>query len=395
MSLDFQQIREQVRQLGEEAPRREQRLRELRQQAGDLLSHYAHDLEKLQQKVEEVVRHHDPSLRCALPVREALTAHFALPAVPERAILLAADGSQIYLDRHSAVEYFLINVGAIQMNLGGSDPPQLFYDSDLKYGDEIFRPDEYFSEEKIAFLRDLREREILAELVEQVGQPAAALIDGPIELWGAREGSLEAGHSGQRGLQPYLEVLLRLHTQGASVAGYVDKPAEDHLVRLLEVASQPAAEAQKRPLFGVRDADLFRDLLAPGERSAVFEFQSRSARLYRQYHPAITLHFFYLNVGWDQHPLLARVDALALVAEEAERLDQLHAVLVQQCQIMGTRRYPYVLHRAHETARVSLEDKAQLDMMIANELLSQGISGEMSQKQGVKNVSTEKGRFSL
>ena len=395
MSLDFQQIREQVRQLGEEAPRREERLRELRQQACDLQSHYAHDLEKLRQKVEEVVRHHDPSLRCALPVREALIAHFSPPPVPERAILLAADGSQIYLDRHSAVEYFLINVGAIRMDLGGNEPPQCFYESDLKYGDELFRPDEYFSEDRISFLRDLREREFLGELVEQIGQPAVALIDGTIELWGAREGGLEAGESGQRGLQPYLEILLRLHNQGATVAGYGDKPTQDHLVRLLEVASQPAAEAQKRPLFGVRDADLFRDLLAPGERSAVFEFQSRAARVYRQYHPVIALHFFYLNVGWDGHPLLARVDTLALAAEETAKLDALHAVLVQQSQIMGTRRYPYILHRAHETARVSLEDKAQLDVMIANELLSHGIYSEMSQKQSVKDVSTEKGRYSL
>jgi hypothetical protein len=395
MSLDFQQIREQVRQLGQNAPQREERLKKLRRQACDLLSHYAHDLERLQQKVEEVVRHHDPSLRCALPVSEALDDHFSPPVVPQKAVLLAVDGSQIYLDRHAAVEYFLINVGGIRMDVGGSEPPQCFHDSDLKYGDEIFRPDEYFSEERISFLRDLREREFLAELAEQAGGPSLALIDGTIELWGAREAGVETSQTGARGLQPYLEILLRLHDQGATVAGYGDKPAQDQLVRLLEIASQPAAEAHKRPLFGVRDYDLFRDLLAPGERSAIFEFQSRAARLYRQYHPAIALHFFYLNVGWDGHPLLARVETLALPAEEAGKLEALHAVLVQQCQIMGTHRYPYILHRAHETARVTPEDKAQLDMMIANELASQGIFGEMSQKQSAKDASSERGRYSL
>src|SRR3972149_389659 len=71
MALDFQQIREQVRQLGENAPLREQRLKELRQQACMLLESNAHQIEDLRQKVQDVVRSHDPSLRCALPVAEA------------------------------------------------------------------------------------------------------------------------------------------------------------------------------------------------------------------------------------------------------------------------------------------------------------------------------------
>ena len=54
------------------------------------------------------------------------------------------------------------------------------------------------------------------------------------------------------------------------------------------------------------------------------------------------------------------------------RLDSLQAVLVDQCRILGTRPYPYLLHRAHETAVVSLEEKEQVTQMIVLELRNAG-----------------------
>jgi hypothetical protein len=69
-------------------------------------------------------------------------------------------------------------------------------------------------------------------------------------------------------------------------------------------------------------------------------------------------------------------------------LDGLHAVLVSQCRTLGSRSYPYLLHRAHETAIVSLQEKEQVTQMIALELRRRGVQvGEMSQKQALKGVS--------
>jgi hypothetical protein len=218
------------------------------------------------------------------------------------------------------------------------------------------------------------------------------LTDGPLELWGAR------GESGEdaaaQGLDAYLEALSRLHSLDAAAAGYVDKPTEDYVVRLLEVASQPPEEARRRPLLGVRDADLFRELLQPGERSATFEMQSRAASVYRRRNEALAMHFFYLNVGRPNHPWLARVDHLGWVVKDESKLNALHAVLVQQCRVMGTRPYPYLLHRAHETAVVSMDKKDQLEMMIDHELRKRGVSGEISQKQSAKDLPGKR-RFSL
>ena len=68
-------------------------------------------------------------------------------------------------------------------------------------------------------------------------------------------------------------------------------------------------------------------------------------------------------------------------------LDFLHATLVQQCRVMGSRPYPYVLHRAHEAAVVKLEEKDQVTQMIVNELHRRGVEvGEMSNKQVAKDL---------
>jgi len=79
----------------------------------------------------------------------------------------------------------------------------------------------------------------------------------------------------------------------------------------------------------VNDRALFHDLLKPGERSAVFGIQSRFAA---EYPEALALHFFYLNVGRPGRSWLARVEIPAWVAENPRMLDDLHAILVQQCR---------------------------------------------------------------
>ena len=131
MAINFQQVNEQVRTLGENAAGRVSQLQELRQRARELLEYHAGNLEGLRQRVQQIAHEHDPNLRCAMPCApevaraEPLDGHYPLPPMPAQATLLAADGSQIYPDRHAPVNYCLINVGAIQVRLGAPDPPQV------------------------------------------------------------------------------------------------------------------------------------------------------------------------------------------------------------------------------------------------------------------------------
>ena len=64
-----------------------------------------------------------------------------------------------------------------------------------------------------------------------------------------------------------------------------------------------------------------------------------------------------------------RVEIPEWVAKDESKLELLHTALIQQCQIMGARPYPYILHRAHEIAVVSFEEKEQIEQMLQAEQL--------------------------
>ncbi len=389
MALDFQQIQEQVRQLGEKAPLREKRLKDLRHSAFKLLESNSNRIDHLRQKVQEVVHSHDPSLRCALPVAEELNAHFHLPELRESIIILAADGSQITPDRHAEVQFCVINVGTVQICLGEPEPAKTKVFSHLYYDEELYTATGTITDATLALRRDLNERLMLAELARQFSPPVVTFTDGPMELWGGKAGEGEEVSEFRTSLAAYIQVLANLHDLQVTTAGYVDKPGANLVLRLLEVANTSEKELvdiRKRHLLrGVSDFDLFKDLLEVGERSAVFALQSQSAKSYTG---PLALHFFYLNVGRQGHPWLARVEIPSWVAMNPPMLDNLHAVLFEQCRVMGSRPYPYLLHRAHETALVSHQEKEQITSMIVLELRKRGVMvGEQSHKQAAKDLS--------
>lgn len=388
MSVDFRQLQEQVRSLGLEAVRREQVIRERRQLASELLNEHAQRWQALRQKVQQIVDQFDPNLRCALPVEggeEALNARRETPAPLTRGMVIAADGSQINPDRHAEVEFCLVNVGAIQLRIGSADPPVPVIVSDLIYGDRLQTPGGALTEAHVALMRDTAERKILAKLsAAAADRPLVTFTDGPLELWGAKDG--DAAEFGRR-LDEYQQALAHLRDLGAATAGYVDSPTANLVVRLLEVAMTPEDQLahirESHPLQGATDLWLFSKLLAPWQRSAVFAIQSGSINRYRG---DLSLHFFYLHTGRGRRPL-ARVEIPAWVAGNPELVDALHATLVQQCRVLGTRAYPYLLHRAHEVALVSLAEKDQVTQMIVQERLRRGLEpGEKTQKQSVKDL---------
>ena len=395
MSVDFQQVRQQVIEMGENAPARERHLRKIREQVTETLEAYAHSLEQLRDRVDEAVSK-NPHLRCALPVSEILNAHFPLPSLPDTVTLLAADGSQINPDRHASVDYCLVNVGAIQMTMGVPATPIRTVRSRLLYDDEMYTENRRITERLVALMRDLSERQLLAELARDLPLPVITLTDGPLELWQGRESDPEAKEFEKR-FKEYLEALRELQILGASTAGYIDKPGSDLLVRLLEIANLPRADLDKagkvRPFRGITDVDLLQNIIGTHERSAVFGIQSRSIK---QYADDLALHFFYLNVGktTDGKPYLARVEIPAWVANSPQMLNDLHANLIQQCQTLGSRPYPYMLHRSHEVALVSMDEKKQIENMIAIELRRRGVTvGQDSNKQHSKDVSGQRMRY--
>ena len=383
MSLNFQQVHEKIQDIGLRARAHQESLAALRRHARHLLDSWADKTAELGDKVERA-RQADPGLRCAIPLDGCLDASYPRPVSPSRATLIAADGSQINPDRHAAVLYSLINVGAIVIELGSGKPPEIFTFSNLKYGDELYTETGILNEDMVALGRDLAERKKLLDLAADYPSPVIALTDGPVELWGAKNSTEEAYRAS---LEKHLSILSQLQAKGVTVAGYVDKPSADLVVRLLEIAALPDDQLkdvrQKHSLRGVTDRWLY-GFLPGSHRSAVFGLQSSSRA---HYTGDLALHFFYLNVGSEKHPSLVRVELPKWGADDAEKLDLLHAALLEQCRIMGARPYPYILHRAHEVAVVTFDEKRQVEQMLQIELRRAGGEVEAeSNKQSAKSL---------
>jgi len=384
MPLNFQQVIDRIKEIGLGAKARQQDLDTRRRHARQLLDEWSKKTAELRDKVERA-RQSDPGLRCALPLDEPLDAATQQPEGQKIALLLAADGSQIAPDRHAAVLYSLVNVGAIRIEPGSGKAPEVFTESSLLFADDLYTETGILTGEAVDLQRDIAERKKLLELAKQVTGPCVALTDGPLELWGAKDAN-EGDY--RRNLDIHKSILSQLQAKNVTVAGYVDKPGADLVVRALEVALQPKGQLKdirrQHPLRGVTDRWLYGDVLEAGQRSAVFGMQSVSRP---HYIGDLALHFFYINVGDAQHPSIVRVEVPKWVVDDKDQLDLLHSVLLEQCRVMGMRPYPYILHRAHEIAVVKFEEKQQVEQQLELELRrAGGEMGEISAKQSAKDL---------
>ena len=369
MPVNFQQIYRRVREIAEGAHESKKILEERRIRARELLALYASDLDFLRRKVE-IAKESDVNLRCAGPFTDSLASFCPPPATITDATIIAADGSQVNPDRHAAVQFCIINVGVIAMKMSSGEAPAVTVETELMYGDELLTNGSPMSEGMVAMRRDISERIKLDEVSKELEGPIVNLTDGTLELWGAKGDDPQAYANF---VEQYLGVLSRLQERGVVTAGYVEKPSADLVMRLLEIAIADDNEIKHlrdfHPLRGVSDRWLYGEpgnpLLPPGYRSAVFVLQSGSEKKYKG---GLALHFFYLNVGTEGHPWPVRVEIPKWVAEDSKKLDLLHGILLQQCKMMGSKPYPYLLHRAHETAIVRFEEKDQVGQLLALEL---------------------------
>jgi hypothetical protein len=384
MPIDYLNLRKEISKLGSEARARENEMQSALKGMRGLLDAHASDLIALQGLVEEEAQK-NKGLRCAVPISEALNAHIpcALPA--PACTILAADGSQINPDPHDTVLYGLINIGVFRMQPGSGLVPQEMTHSSLIYGDALYAGGTTMSEELVALQRDVREREILAELAATEEAPIISLTDGPLELY--HEPRQEQQYKNY--FDQYLAALDDLAVEDVITAGYVSRPRADLVIKLLSLvnnSNQNGSEAASAP--GLTDTALFSSLLAPGERSAIFRLQSRSSA---DYTDRKTLHFFYLNAGTESQPAFARVEIPLWVMENEVMVNLLQSVLVEQARNNPAAPYPYPLLRAHEIAVVKLPERQQVTSMIETELINQGFPPSIkSQKQINKDYSGRK-----
>ncbi len=372
MPINYQEIYTQIKQVGQGAKERRKKKEEAQELAHSLLDTYSSQLDFLRSKVDSA-KAADANVRCAVPLDESLASHYPMPDSVIQSTLVAADGSQAIADRHSPVQFCVINVGAISLTPNSGETPAVEVESELFFGDAI-EENGLTTDGGVALRRDLAERSVIENMSKGLKGSVVSFTDGTLEIFRAKD--IDNASLYRTTVDKYISVLSRLQGRGIISAGYIDKPSSSLVVKLLELTQITIPEEMEKlrnapPLKYVTDRWLFGynnklfQLLPPGHRSAVFKIQSNAEKTYKG---VLELHFFYLNVGTEGHPWPVRVEIPRWVVDDKKQLDLLHAVLVDQCRMMGSKPYPYLLHRAHETAVVKNEEKYQIEQMLQQEL---------------------------
>jgi hypothetical protein len=382
--LELSKLTGQVRAMGEEVAAREREQADLLALARRWLAEYADQGERL--------RHPARALgRAAIPADEPLGAVHALPSIPERFTVVAADGSLIQPDRHSAALYYLINIGSLVYRHGSSEPPIAHSEPTLGHSEaDLYENGLLVAGNLLDVRRDLAEIARLADLcaAEPPG-PTVALVDGTLILWVLEE----RPEAWQRiKVTAYLDQLERIRKAGAAVAAFISRPRRGEVTRLLHLASvggDPNRAAQEpNPLERLPDRALF-GMLPAGARSA--PFASPSPINYDYYCPAgHGVYFCYLNLAEEgREPVVARIEMPAWVVEDADHLALVHGAIVAQARITGD--YPYALARADELAFIGGPEREAFEEMVATALLRAGVRAALSPKQYYKTL-TRQGR---
>lgn len=384
MTLKFDQVLDQVQRMGRSVAYRTQEASERGQRALDEWGNLG-SLEAVHDRIR-LVREKDAGYRGAAAHRELLNQAFVCPPAPDRAVVVAVDGSQVYPDLHAPALYYLTNVGRFtyfhgqgELPLEGSSPELFYADSDLR---EHHGHGSVIKNTAVNLRRDVKELQALTLACwdqRELGLPLVGLRDGRL-LWWAGKDAPDADRLQQdyrRSLGDFYEVHLRHQHQfgqNASLAGYVESDDSSFVIRLLHLMSLEEDQITRTTLEtagdyeGLNDGWLFSRVLRPGQRSAVMIQQSPQNRDYkRHWGQEFEITFFYLNVGSLYKPHIARIEIPFWVAQSDQAIEEVHSLVWAQTQLANP--YPYVLTRADELARVSNMEKQHLENMIVVELL--------------------------
>lgn len=400
MALELNKLTGQVDAMGRALAARNHDTAEQAARARDLLTSQPEVTEELKRKIE-AARKIDEWRRGAIPRGQRLDERHRPTARPEIYTLIAADGSQIYPDRHSIATYYLLNTGAIVLRAGSGDAPTVssspeifFNDADLYDEEGQMRTSEFISAQ-----RNRRELQVLADLAEaertalggDLTIPIICLIDGPLLPW------LRADPRQTEALNQEIEFfagqMARLRRAGAIPVGYVDRPGSAYVLRILELIELPIEGITRDTLrYGaflrLTDRELYAGL-APNERTGLFEPNSEANDRYQhrtrdEAHPSgDRIAFAYVNVArpGQKDAAIARIEVPGWIASDLEQLDIAQAAIYANCEPTN---YPYVLARSHELAVVGQAEKADLEQMLFQAMLRNGMMPEVSFKASNK-----------
>jgi len=397
VSLDLTKVAAQVGGMVSRLKAGSQERQEHLQCALDTIHNQASNLEHLRRKIASS----KTTWLVAGPsqVKDGLDQHYEAPLLPAEFTVIATDGSHIDVDRHRSPRCYLINIGSVILQYGAS--PNAVLDSlpCLYAGDDdlVIVPAGVGREQLVegpllGIKRGVEECRRLVELAAELppGSSTLALLDGSLILWGLEaypEFVTEALLD--KGFLNYINEVRKLNRdKKLAIASYISFPRSTDVVNALRVAlcpNDPADCDRYCPnrvrdcdaVAGVRDRELFSNLLSQGERSALFVSQSSIvAKRYGEHR----VYFFYLRVDDE----IARVEIPQWVARDESLLNLVHSLVLDQCQ--RGQGYPVALSEAHEQAVVTTADRENFWQLVESSLVEERLSSLSSAKSRSKRT---------
>ena len=380
MSLDLTKVAAQVTsmisRLKDAREERQQRL----QFALDTLHNRAIDLEDLKRKIAA-----SKTTWLVAELVEGLDRRYQAPPTPAEFTVMASDGSHIDVDRHRSTRCYLINIGSAVINYGiepdatlASSPRLYSEDEDLVITPSGGGREQVVEGTLLGIKRGIEECRHLADLASELPADSAslAMLDGTLILWG-----LEAYPEFvtevllTKGFLQCLDDMRKLNVdRKLALASYISFPRSTDVVNVLRVAicphqppdcdrcCPPGKERDCEAVAGVRDRDLFLNLLESGERSALFISPSR---IVREHYGEHRVYFFYVKLDEE----IARIEIPQWVAENENLLNLTHSLVLDQCR--RGHGYPVVLSEAHEQAVVTGIDRENFWELVESSMVAE------------------------
>ncbi|MDJ0716883.1 MAG: DNA double-strand break repair nuclease NurA [Prochloraceae cyanobacterium] len=327
---------------------------------------------------------------------------------PESHSVFATDGSQISPSHHEIAYCYLINIGRIMLHYGQSLHPLLDSLPEVYYKPEDLYVSKQWgirTEEWMGYRRSVCEAQMLAEIAcrwvlppgSHYDVPNLAMVDGSLIYW-----FLDALPAEARDciLNPILAAWEQLRETKIPLMGYVSASRSTEATNFLRLQACPyenpncvvncsrdeVSENNFNPtnrhpcqvVEPLRDANLWSHLLAPGQRSTLWESNLHILDLYDE---SQRVYFCYVNVGSE----IARIEVPAWVAKDSSLFDRSLSIMLSQ--VSKGYGYPVALAEAHNQAVVRGGDRARFfalleQQMIRAGLKNVGISYKETRKRG-------------
>ncbi len=387
MPYDTNQVARQIETTLAEAKARVETNAQTAVMAAELYHQACRDLEKWRRAIAEVKDR--PRHRYALPelpLDGVISDHQPYPhptRIPASGYrVVAADSSFIEPDRHRGAFCHLINVGRVMLQYGAEESACI--DSIPQHCSDYLEPVEEqgstLSAECIAL-----EMAHLYELAAQ-HRPDLAIYDGTLYQTGS---NLFGSPGLSKRIEPYLDdynaKLREFHTIGVPIIGYISLGRATYVARALIAGLRSSLDIfhlspQQRDYYAqqlafLADTDIFEQLLAPGERSLIFQPWFSEAGDDQQdsemYQRDRDKYFTYLMV--DE---VVRIEFPRWVLPQFERV---HELILSQCTL--GKGYPIATTLADQYAKLRNQDRATYFYLLEQMGLARSTSAKARSKQ--------------